>query len=275
MPDIKDISPKELLQTHLLSSPDFDLMSFIPTTLSKEENNQAIDKIIEYCQLITDKAKDFLDLYDEKKKVNEDIKTTEAKMRPGCFTKIGLIIVALLITSAVLSMVLALSVGSSQGDRFAGLFFLLFFPLWGVSYFKLKKLMINQKDKKHLAALQKRSEELSGQLTEAKKLLGYEVEADEESVYNGVIEESLNLSEITTLLEKRDIILKDTTLSPSAVLLAIEQLYATIRQEKHNKAMEEAAYNSAERIAAEMAEQENANRILSAFLTGYLSTRDK
>lgn len=275
MPDIKDISPKELLQTHLLSSPDFDLMSFIPTTLSKEENNQAIDKIIEYCQLITDKAKDFLDLYDEKKKVNEEIKTTEAKMRPGCFTKIGLIIVALLITSAVLSMVLALSVGSSQGDRFAGLFFLLFFPLWGVSYFKLKKLMINQKDKKHLAALQKRSEELSGQLTEAKKLLGYEVEADEESVYNGVIEESLNLSEITTLLEKRDIILKDTTLSPSAVLLAIEQLYATIRQEKHNKAMEEAAYNSAERIAAEMAEQENANRILSAFLTGYLSTRDK
>lgn len=281
MLDIRYTSAEELLRNHLLASSDFDLLSFIPSNLSAEENRKAQDVLGDYCQLSTDHIGAFCDLRDEKEKVNKEISAAEKKLKPGCITNILLLLASYLIAGFVSAMVtivlfLVFSPATSSGEVFFGLTVVLLFILaWIFFAIKLRKWISSKEEQKRLAQLKQKLASIQAQMETTRKNLAYAADVSEEDIYNDICEELINFSETVSLLEKQAVILNDSTLSPSASLLAMEQLYATLRQEKHNKAMEAAAYNSAERIAAEMAEQETANRILDAFLTGYLSSRNK
>lgn len=278
MPDIKYVSPEELLKTHLLASSDFDLISFVPSTLSAEENRNAQEVLGRYCELTTDAIDTFWKSYEKKQKVEEEIATLEKSLKPGCVTSILIFLAGYLIAAfvvAIMAGMLSVIPKSSENPFVNFILVLGFIIALIVSYIKLRKAIINKKDQGKRASLKRELSSTQAQLSAARKKLAYDENISEDVIYNELQNEIINFSDVVSLLEKQAVILNDTTLSPSARLLAMEQLYSNLRQEKHNKAMEAAAYNSAERLATEMAEQENANRILSAFLTGYLSTRDK
>lgn len=82
MSNIANVTVNELGQ--YLCAADFDLMDFVPSKLSAEENQKAIETMSEYGNLYMESIGNFLDLYDEKKKLQEQIAITEKKVTPGC-----------------------------------------------------------------------------------------------------------------------------------------------------------------------------------------------
>lgn len=275
-----NVTPATLMRS--LSSENFDLIDFIPSNLSLEENEQARSMISEFSKSFTGHMRSFLDLYGDKKDIQDQITTLQNKIKPGCFTYILSIFAAYILSGIAIMPIMLIAFGfESKYPSLTNFLFIvgmiLFVVFWVLFTKKVAKSTIKKKDLANLASMQERFASLQSQVAEVIKNLGYTPEANEDGIFNDICVTSENFSKVIDLLEKRDIILRDQSLSPSACLLAIEQLYNVLRQEKHNKEMQEAtlkaASNAADRIASEVARQEETNRMVSAFLAGFLKNR--
>ena len=283
MPNIENVTVNELGQ--YLCAADFDLMDFVPSNLSAEENQKAIETISEYGNLYMESIGNFLDLYDEKKKLQEQIATTKKKVTPGCLTNLLILIasyflgtfsVGILFTIVLLGIyfVSPTFMDNEKNSLFVSLpAIVLTIGSWIFFAIKLKKWIINKKELANLASLKQHFDSVQMQMEETLRNLGYPAQANEDQVCDQICQIVDSFSKVSDLLQKRSVIHNDTTLSPSAGLLAIEKLYDVLRQEKHNKAMEQATLNAADRLAAEIAKQEETNRMINAFLAGLSNGR--
>lgn len=271
MAQINNVQAEDLMKEHYFDSPDFDLLEFVPSSLSVQENEEAINTMSEFLDLFAEKLNKAFDLCTQYFKLQADIKALKEKLQWGCWGSTVIYVISFALCAVVFGLLMSanpVEEGSPVGIvTILSLLVAVFVSKW------LKKLMINQEEAKKLNSLSKTFSELPEQINQSKRELYYSQEETIDAFYAGVSSVFQNLSATLDLLKKRNVVLKDTTLSPSACLLALEQLYSALRQEKHNKAMVKATYEASERMANEIQTQSEANRMVAAFLTG-LSHRD-
>ena len=283
MPNISNINIAKL--THALAAADFDLIDFVPSNLSAEENQAALGLMWEYSEKFMGEMSTFFDLCKEKKKLLEQIAVLEKKVTPGCLITIVSCVISyflgalaaaiiLLIVAGITALVSKLPEEGPLANALFGGAIISAIGFWIFFTIKLRKCLIKKEDVEKLSSLKQHLSEIQTQLDETIKRLNYPSQSSEDEITNEICLSVEHFSKTMDLLKKRDIIHKDTILSPSACLLAIEQLYNVLRQEKHNQAMEQATYNAADRVASEVARQEETNRMLNAFLAGFLNGRE-
>ena len=285
MPSIRSMTTKELSQS--LSATDFDLMDFVPSNLSAEDNQKAIEKMTEYGELYMESIETFLDLYDEKRKLNEQIAITEKKVTPGCLMNLLVLFGSYLLGTFSAAMIVMIPlvalalISPSFMDNDKNIPFVMIpiivlnIACWIFFAIKLRKWLKNKQELAKLDSLKQNLASIQLQMDETKRNLDYPAEANEEQVSDEICQIVDNFCKTWDLLKKREVIHNDTTLSSSACLLAIEKLYDVLRQEKHNKAMEQATYAAADRLAEEVARQEETNRMVNAFLAGLSNSRNR
>lgn len=264
MSTIRNISIQDLSEA--LAAEDFDLLSFVPSNLSEIENQKAMEVMAEYAGKIIPEMSVFLDLYEKKKKTQQQIDELKEKVKLGCGGWVGLYFCLAFLLMILLAMIAPLKFEKIFWICLIAPFFLV--KKAGLLFTDKRKLEKLESLKQHFASIQR-------QIKETIKKMGYVATAEENSILSDIHFSYEHFSEVVSLLEKRAVILNDKSLTPTACLLAIEQLNNAIRQDKHNKEMQKATYGAAERIANEVARQEETNRMVNAFLAGFTHSRNK